>query len=597
MPRGLGIHRKLKIRLSRCSLAILLVSSLFPQMCDAAVSRPNILLIMADDLGYGDLGCFGNDTLRTPNIDQLAREGVKLTQQIAAASLCTPSRASFLTGRYPIRSGMVSIHGTRVITWAGASGGLPANETTFAKLLQQQGYTTGLIGKWHQGMNCESHNDHCHHPLNHGFDYFYGTPFTLVNECQANKDPEINVQLQATYWFYTQMAALLVFTLVLGQTTGLFYVKWKIIAFTASCGVLFFISWFANYGFVRYWNCIMLRDRTITQQPIKLENAASRILKESISFIKRNKQGPFLLFVSLLHVHTPCFSTKSFHGKSRHGLYGDNVEEMDWMVGKILAAVDKVGLRNNTFTYFTSDHGGFLEARQGVTQLGGWNGIYKGGKGMGGWEGGIRVPGIVRWPGIVPAGSVIDEPISLMDIFPTVAHLAGASIPQDRVIDGRNQIALLQGEVQHSEHEFMFHYCGSYLHAVRWYQRESGPVWKVHYTTPIFNPKGAGACYEKGLCPCSGEGVTHHDPPLLFDLSRDPSEAMPLSPDTEPLFHTVLKHTDRAVEEHRKTITPVPQQLSLGNIMWKPWLQPCCGTFPFCWCDNEESDTHSYKVG
>ncbi|CAI5772207.1 arylsulfatase D-like isoform X2 [Podarcis lilfordi] len=421
-------------------------------MCDAAVSRPNVLLIMADDLGYGDLGCFGNDTLKTPNIDQLAREGVKLTQQIAAASLCTPSRAAFLTGRYPIRSGMVSRHDPRVFARTGASGGLPVNETTFAKLLQQQGYTTGLIGKWHQGMNCESHNDHCHHPLNHGFDYFYGTPFTLVNECQANKDPEMNVQLQATYWFYTQMAALLVFSLVLGRTTGLFYVKWKIIAFTASCGILFFISWFANYGFVRYWNCIMLRDHIITQQPIKLENAASRILKESTSFIKR-------------------------------------------------------------------------------------------------------------------------------------------------VIDGRNQIALLQGAVQHSEHEFMFHYCGSYLHAVRWYQKESGTVWKVHYTTPIFNPEGAGACYGKRMCPCSGEGVTHHDPPLLFDLSRDPSEAVPLSPDMEPLFHTVLKHIGRAVEEHRSSLTPVPQQLSSGNNMWKPWLQPCCGTFPFCWCDNEESDTHSYKVG
>ncbi|XP_062983749.1 arylsulfatase H-like [Elgaria multicarinata webbii] len=580
---------KLKSRISRCKLAIWLVSSLFLQTYGLDVSRPNILLIMADDLGYGDLGCFGNDTIRTPNIDQLAKEGVRLTQHIATASLCTPSRAAFLTGRYPIRSGLASRTESRVFSRIGCSGGLPTNETTFAKLLQQQGYTTGLIGKWHQGMNCESHNDHCYHPLNHGFDFFYGIPFTLVNDCQAGKIRELRASLQATYWFYTQMVALLVFTLLLGKMTGLFSVKWKIIVFVTLSGILFFISWFANYGFSRYWNCFMMRDHVITEQPIKLENAASRILKESVSFIERNKQGPFLLFVSFLHVHTPCFTTKLFRGKSRHGLYGDNVEEMDWMVGKILAAIDKEGMRNNTFTYFTSDHGGFLEAREGNVQLGGWNGIYKGGKGMGGWEGGIRVPGIVRWPGMVAANTVLDEPISLMDIYPTVAHLAGASMPQDRVIDGRNQIALLRGAVQHSEHEFMFHYCGLYLHAVRWYQKESGALWKAHYVTPTFDPDAAGACYEKRLCHCFGEMVTHHNPPLLFDLSNDPSEANPLSPASEPLFNTVVSHIERAVAQHRRTLTPVPEQLDVNNIIWKPWLQPCCGTFPFCWCDDKSN--------
>ncbi|XP_072850503.2 arylsulfatase D isoform X2 [Pogona vitticeps] len=486
--------------------------------------------------------------------------------------------------------GMASRTLPRVIIRTGASGGLPPNETTFAKLLQKQGYITGLIGKWHLGMNCETREDHCHHPLNHGFDYFYGTPFTLVNECQRDKDPEINVKLRATYWFYTEMVVLLVFTLLLGKSTGLFTVKWKTIVFVSLCGILYFITWFADYGFSRYWNCIVLRDHTITEQPINLENAASRIVKEAVSFIKRNKQGSFLLFVSFLHVHTPCYTTKEFQGKSKHSLYGDNIEEMDGMVGKILAAIDEEGLRNNTFTYFASDNGGFLEARAGETQLGGWNGIYKGGKGMGGWEGGIRVPGIVRWPGMVPANTVLDEPTSLMDIYPTVAHLAGASMPQDRIIDGKNQIALLQGTVQHSEHKFMFHYCGSYLHAVRWYQKESGAVWKAHYVTPDFPTEGAGACYGQRMCPCSGEGVTHHNPPLLFDLSRDPSEATPLSPTSEPLFNTIVSQIERAVEEHRKTLTPVPPQLDLYNTIWKPWLQPCCGTFPLCWCDDESSN-------
>ncbi|NXP10267.1 ARSD Arylsulfatase, partial [Thinocorus orbignyianus] len=559
----------------------------------AVDSKPNILLFLADDLGIGDIGCYGNNTIRTPNIDSLAREGVKLTQHIAAAPLCTPSRAAFLTGRYPIRSGMASSDRYRVLQWNAASGGLPPNETTFARLLQQQGYTTGLIGKWHQGVNCESANDHCHHPLNHGFDYFYGMPFTLQNPCQENKPREIPVALQAKLWLYSQIIALAVLTLTVGKLTGLISIRWKIIASLTLAGGVFFIYWYSSYGFMRYWNCILMRNHDITEQPMRLEKTASLMLKEAVSFIKRNKHGPFLLFVSFLHVHTPLFTTKKFRGKSRHGLYGDNVEEMDWMVGEILDSLDKEGLKNHTFTYFASDHGGHLEAWDGSAQLGGWNGIYKGGKSMGGWEGGIRVPGLFRWPGVLPAGRVIDEPTSLMDIYPTLVHLAGGILPQDRVIDGRNLVPLLRGRVQKSEHEFLFHYCGSYLHAVRWHEKDSGAIWKAHYVTPIFHPPGAGGCYGRRFCPCFGEGVTHHDPPLLFDLSRDPSEARPLSADTEPHFDTVIKKIGRAVEEHRRTLTPVPEQLSFYNTLWKPWLQPCCGTFPFCWCDKEGDSTQS----
>uniref|UniRef100_A0A493T134 Uncharacterized protein n=2 Tax=Anas platyrhynchos TaxID=8839 RepID=A0A493T134_ANAPP len=199
---------------------------------------------------------------------------------------------------------------------------------------------------------------------------------------------------------------------------------------------------------------------------------------------------------------------------------------------------------------------------------------------MGGWEGGIHVPGVFRWPGVLPACTVINEPTSLTDIYPTVVHLAGGILPQDRVIDGRNLIPLLQGRTQSSEHEFLFHYCGSYLHAVRWHQKDSKSIWKAHYVT-------------LEICPCFGEGMTHHEPPLLFDLSQDPSEAKPLSADTEPLFDTVVERIGRAIEEHRRTLTPVPEQLSLYNVVWKPWLQPCCGTFPFCWCDKEGDSTQN----
>ncbi|XP_071603441.1 arylsulfatase D-like isoform X3 [Heliangelus exortis] len=570
-------------------IKIWLIFGLFKRTCVANPSKPNFLLILADDLGIGDVGCYGNDTIRTPNIDRLAKEGVRLTQHIAAAAVCTPSRAAFLTGRYPIRSGMASNTQRQVLFWNGCSGGLPPNETTFARILRQQGYSTALVGKWHMGVNCKYRRDHCHHPLNHGFDYFYGMPFTLLNECQGTDDPELAKSLQDTYWLYTQMIILAVLTLLTGKLTNFFSVKWKVIVCLAICGLLYFITWFSSYGFTKYWNCILMRNHDITEQPMNLEKTASNMLKETVSFIERNKHRPFLLFVSLLHVHTPLITTEMFQGRSRHGLYGDNVEEMDWMVGRLLDIIDNEGLKNTTFVYFASDHGGSLEAHRGNARLGGWNGIYKGGKGMGGWEGGIRVPGIVRWPGVLPAGTVINELTSLMDVFPTVVQLAGGSVPQDRVMDGLTLVPLLQGTAQHSGHEFLFHYCGVFLHAVRWHQKDSGTVWKAHYTTPVFQPEASGTCFGRGICPCFGDGVTHHDPPLLFDLSRDPSESNPLSADSEPLFDTITRRIEEAVEEHRKTLTPVPQQLSPYNNIWKPWLQPCCGTFPFCWCDEENN--------
>uniref|UniRef100_A0A8D1XZ10 Arylsulfatase D n=1 Tax=Sus scrofa TaxID=9823 RepID=A0A8D1XZ10_PIG len=549
--------------------------------------KPNILLIMADDLGIGDLGCYGNDTLRTPNIDRLAEEGVRLTQHLAAAPVCTPSRAAFLTGRHALRSGMDATHGYRVLRWNGGSGGLPQNETTFARILQRQGYATGLIGKWHQGVNCESRTDHCHHPLNHGFDYFYGMPFTLVSECHPGWPPQVAVALGGRLWLSTQMMALGVLTVAAGKTLGLISVPWKFVWGAASLVLLFFGSWFASLGFVRRWNCILMRNHDVVEQPMALESTARLLSGEALSFIQRHKPGPFLLFVSLLHVHVPLMTTKEFQGKSQHGLYGDNVEEMDGLVGDILNAIEEHGLKNTTLTYFTSDHGGHLEAIDGHVQLGGWNGIYRGGKGMGGWEGGIRVPGIFRWPGVLPAGRVIQEPTSLMDVFPTVVQLGGGQVPQDRVIDGRSLVPLLQGEAEHSAHEFLFHYCGEHLHAARWHDKDSGRLWKVHYVTPRLHPEGAGACYGHGLCPCSGPGVTHHDPPLLFDLSEDPSEARSLAPGSEPLYGAVLARVEQAVREHRRTLSPVPPQLSPGRIAWKPWLQPCCGHFPFCSCSQD----------
>ncbi|XP_049727531.1 arylsulfatase H [Elephas maximus indicus] len=550
-------------------------------------SRPNIVLLMADDLGVGDLCCYGNHTVSTPNIDRLASEGVRLTQHLAAGSVCSPSRAAFLTGRYPIRSGTASpFNLNRALAWLAGSGGLPTNETTSARLLQHRGYRTGLIGKWHQGLSCGSRNDHCYHPLNHGFDYFYGPPLGLLSHCQPRQRWELHRGLRLKLWLSTATLGLVPLLLLVPKMAGWFQVPWKLIVVFSLLAFLFFISWYSSYGFVRPWNCLLIRDHEIIQQPMKEEKVSSLMLKEALSFVERYKRAPFLLFVSFLHVHTPLLTKEKFVGHSKYGLYGDNVEEMDWMVGKILDALDQERLTNHTLVYFTSDNGGCLECQDGPVQLGGWNGVYRGGKGMGGWEGGIRVPGIFRWPTVLEAGKVIDEPTSLMDVYPTLSYIGGGILPQDRVIDARNLMPLLEGRVSHSDHEFLFHYCGLYLHAVRWHQRDCATVWKVHYVTPKFHPEGAGACYGGGTCSCSGD-VNYHDPPLLFDISRDPSESRPLNPDNEEHFDSVIRIIEAAVKEHRRTLTPVPQQMSLFNSVWKPWLQPCCGTFPFCGCDKE----------
>ncbi|CAH2220487.1 arylsulfatase D-like [Pelobates cultripes] len=551
-------------------------------------SKPNVLLFVADDLGIGDIGCFGNSTIRTPNIDRLASEGVKLTHHLSAAALCTPSRAAFMTGRYPVRSGMTGHGGYAVLLFSAAAGGLPPNETTFPKIVREQGYTTGLIGKWHLGINCESRNDFCHHPLNHGFDYYYGLPLTLVNDCQESKPTEIQMSFKKDLWFYAQLFYVALATIVACRLLNILPVPWIIIILFAICGNAFFMYWFTAHYFYQRWNCIIMRNYEVIEQPMNLEKNAFSVVKEAKAFIRRNRDGPFLLVVSFLHVHTPLFTTKEFRGKSKHKLYGDNIEEMDWMLGEIINVIDQEGLVNNTVTYFTSDHGAYLEGMETSYDLTGYNGIYRGGKGMGGLEGGIRVPGIFRWPGVLPAKTMVDQPTSLMDVFTTVITLTGGKVPQDRIIDGKDLMPLMQGLGPHKHHEFMFHYCMEHLHAARWHDLSSDTVWKVHYISPKFSPEGSGMCRATKLCSCSGNDVIYHVPPLLFNLMSDPSEKYPISQETAP-YSQVLQKIQLAVAEHNMTLSQVPQQLYGSNNRWLPSLQVCCGVFPFCSCNKEDN--------
>ncbi|XP_076858118.1 arylsulfatase D [Brachyhypopomus gauderio] len=577
----------INVRLQSLGLFVLLIQS--QCLSSAATPKPNFVLIMVDDLGIGDVGCYGNDTIRTPNIDRLALDGVKLTHHIAAAPLCTPSRTAFMTGRYALRSGLGSTGRVQVILFLGGSGGLPPNETTFARLLQKQGYTTGIVGKWHLGVNCNSRHDHCHHPNNHGFDYFYGLPFTNFNDCKPGEGKDVLADLQVALWHLSMVVGLGFLTLVLVRFTGLLEVGVKLLITLAALCLLGFMVWYVPLGLLRTWNCIIMRNHQVVEQPMNLDTLNQRLMTEAEQFVERNQNRPFLLFLSLAHVHTPLFTSRDFSGMSKHGLYGDNVEEVDWMIGRMVKTIESRNLSEKTLMYFTSDHGGHIEDSDTRGQKGGWNGVYRGGKAMGGWEGGIRVPGIFRWIGRLPSGRVVEEPTSLMDLYPTLVKLAGGELPQDRVLDGHDLMPLLEGKTERSEHEFMFHYCGVYLNAVRWHPPDSNSVFKVHFFTPNFFPPGAIGCYHTKVCMCHGEFVTQHDPPLMFDLTRDPSESAPLTGKTEPRYAEVLQRVQEAVEIHHQTLSPVESQLSWSNVLWKPWLQPCCGTFPFCSCSEDNS--------
>ncbi|XP_053772973.2 steryl-sulfatase isoform X2 [Desmodus rotundus] len=564
-------------------------------LCEArsrAAPKPNFVLIMADDLGIGDPGCYGNKTLRTPNIDRLAKEGVKLTQHLAASPLCTPSRAAFMTGRYPIRSGMASQSRTGVFLFLASSGGLPESEVTFARLLKNQGYATALIGKWHLGTHCRNNSDFCHHPSSHGFDYFHGIPVTNLRDCKPGQGSVFTSAIRLLAFVPLQVIAIALLTLAALRWLGLLRVPGLVFA----CLLLLAAAILgALLGFLHYFrplNCLLLHNRDVSQQPLSYDNLTQRLTEDAARFIRRNAETPFLLVFSCLQVHTALFSSKDFAGKSKHGAYGDAAEEMDWGVGQILNVLEELRLTNNTLVYFSSDQGAHVEEVSSKGEVhGGSNGMYKGGKGNN-WEGGIRVPGLLRWPGVLEAGLEVDAPTSNMDIFPTVATLAGAALPQDRVIDGRDLMPLLQSKSRHSEHEFLFHYCNFYLNAVRWHPRNSSSIWKAFFFTPNFTPEGANGCFLTHVCFCHGRFITHHHPPLLFDLSKDPRERTPVTPSTEPRFWEILDAMQQAADRHTHTVQEVPNQLSLQNLLWKPWLQMCCSSSSglSCRCHQEKQD-------
>ncbi|GIY87917.1 hypothetical protein CEXT_59452, partial [Caerostris extrusa] len=338
-------------------------------------SSPNFIIFLADDLGYGDIGCFGNYSIKTPNIDNLAANGLKLNHHLTAAAVCTPSRAAFLTGRYPIRSGMESSNRNKIFFFIAASGGLPESEITIAKALKKKNYKTAIIGKWHLGNDCVKKGDGCHHPLNHGFDYFYGLPLSNIKDF-GDEGESVVTTYSPNFYSYFSLIPILGITLCM-----MIYKKHKVcfifLGLVLVIIPIFIIIFSLNLKII---NSVLMENKKIVEQPIRLKGLTQRFVEKASNFLEKQIAGksPFFLYIPFVHVHTALFCADEFSGKSKHGRYGDNVEEMDWAVGKIMEKVENLGFLNNTFVYFSSDNGAHVEERgKNGQREGGFNGIFR----------------------------------------------------------------------------------------------------------------------------------------------------------------------------------------------------------------------------
>jgi arylsulfatase A len=362
--------------------------------------RPNIILINCDDLGYGDVGCYGSTVHSTPHIDRLASEGTRLTDFYMASPVCSPSRGAMMTGCYPQRIHLGTGDNGGVVLFPGDAVGLHPDEITIASLLKGQGYATQLVGKWHLGDQPEFL------PTQHGFDHYYGLPYSNDMGRQAGRED-----------------------------------RWPPLP--------------------------LLRDDEVIQAQPDQAALTERYVEESVRFIRGNADEPFFLYLAHMHVHLPLYAAPRFMEQSRNGPYGACVEAIDWSVGVLMEQLQRLGLDDNTIVMFTSDNGS-------RTHEGGSNAPLRGTKAST-WEGGIRLPLIVRWPGQIPAAATCGELATAMDLLPTLARLAGTSEPGDRIIDGRDIIDLWQGTPgATSPHDAFFYYWRDSLHAVR-----SGQ-WKLH---------------------------------------------------------------------------------------------------------------------
>lgn len=370
-----------------------------------STKTPNVVVIFMDDMAYADIGPFGAAKygIETPNLDRMAREGVKLTRFYVAQPVCSASRAALMTGCYPNRIGIHGALGPR------SKHGINASEMTMAELFKQKGYATGMAGKWHLGDAPQFL------PVRHGFDEYFGLPYSNdmwpQHPSMRNLAPDVKKRRQG------------------------------------------------------YPDLPLIEGDKVVKTPVLAadqEQLTTQYTERAVRFIEKNKDRPFFLYVAHSMTHVPLYVSDKFKGKSKRGLFGDVVMEVDWSVGQILGALKKAGVDEKTLVLFTSDNGPWLSyGDHAGSAL-----PLREGKGTC-WDGGVRVPFLARWPGVLKAGVVSDEPAMTIDLLPTFAKLIGAKLPEHR-IDGLDVWPVLscQPGAKNPHEAYFFYYEQNQLQSV-----------------------------------------------------------------------------------------------------------------------------------
>ncbi|MDA3927113.1 MAG: sulfatase [Kiritimatiellae bacterium] len=392
----------------------LLASSLMMSgIVGAANEKPNIIVIFNDDQGYQDLGCFGSPNIKTPHIDRMAAEGMKFTSFMVASPVCSASRAALMTGCYPNRVGVPGVFFPNR-----GHNGLDPKQVTIAEMLKTAGYNTMAVGKWHLGDESEFL------PTNQGFDSYYGIPYS-------------NDMYPAKSMKYADDCLFLE-----GQS---FQTLEK--AFAGKLGK-------GNPRSLKD-KVPLMRNEECIEFPADQSTITKRYADEGIAFISESvkEEKPFFLYLANSMPHTPLFASPDFKGKSERGLYGDVIEEIDYNAGRILNHLKEIGIEDNTLVIVTSDNGPWLvKGEDGGSALPLFEGK------MTTFEGGQRVPCVMKWPGKIPSGSVCSEMALSMDLLPTFAQITGAAIPTVQPLDGKNIIDLMTAKAgAKTPHEVFFY--------------------------------------------------------------------------------------------------------------------------------------------
>jgi len=402
----------------------------------AAAVPPNVVFIYADDLGYGDLGCYGSP-IRTPHLDAMAREGTRFTHFYSANPVCSPSRAALLTGRYPTRVGVPRVLFPRDTT------GLPASETTIAQTLKPRGYKTMCVGKWHLG------HLPAYLPTSRGFDEYFGIPYS-------------NDMVPRT----------------------------------------------------------LLHNLETVEQTATLETLTPRYTAEAVKFIERSQGAPFFLYMPHTYPHIPLAASPRFRGKSPEGLYGDVIEELDWSVGEVMAALKRTGADRTTIVMFSSDNGPWYQGSPGKL---------RGRKGMT-WEGGMREPFIAWMPGRIPKGRACTALAGTIDILPTLARLCGAPLPA-QPLDGIDIWPLLTGQKNELDREAYLYFDDVHLQCARLGR------YKLHvarYNSAAYSP-----------APPRGRVNLPLTPPELYDVVGDVDESYDVAAEHPDIVKDILARIER----------------------------------------------------